>query len=101
MPPQSETGRPDAGPLTNGILLLTFQSSMKPFDLIQATTKGGPNYGTDVVATSIYRYAFDPQPAAPRYGFVCAAGVVFGMFTLLLTLLQAPLLKRRYARGAA
>lgn len=88
-------------PIAVVILLLTFQSSMNPFDLIQATTKGGPNYGTDVVATYIYRYAFDPQMAAPRYGFACAAGVVFGMFTLLLTLLQAPLLKRRYARSAA
>jgi multiple sugar transport system permease protein len=88
-------------PIAVVILLLTFQSSMNPFDLIQATTKGGPNYGTDVVATYIYRYAFDPQIAAPRYGFACAAGVVFGMFTLLLTLLQAPLLKRRYARSAA
>lgn len=88
-------------PIAVVILLLTFQSSMNPFDLIQATTKGGPNYATDVVATYIYRYAFDPQMAAPRYGFACAAGVVFGMFTLVLTLLQAPLLKRRYVRGTA
>nr|WP_238363307.1 sugar ABC transporter permease [Actinopolymorpha pittospori] len=88
-------------PIAIVILLLTFQSSMNPFDLIQATTKGGPNYGTDVVATYIYRYAFDPQMSAPRYGFACAAGVVFGMFTLLLTLLQAPLLKRRYIKGNA
>jgi raffinose/stachyose/melibiose transport system permease protein len=36
--------------------------------------------------------------AAPRYGFACAAGVVFGMFTLLLTLLQTPLLRERYVR---
>lgn len=86
-------------PIAVVILLLTFQSSMNPFDLIQATTKGGPNYSTDVVATYIYRYAFDPQMSAPRYGFACAAGVVFGMFTLLLTLLQAPLLRRRYIKG--
>ncbi|WP_020576302.1 carbohydrate ABC transporter permease [Actinopolymorpha alba] len=87
-------------PIATVILLLTFQSSMNPFDLIQATTKGGPNYATDVVATYIYRYAFDPQMAAPRYGFACAAGVVFGMCTLLLTLLQAPLLRRRYLKAS-
>ena len=39
--------------------------------------------------------------AAPRYGFACAAGVVFGMFTLILTLIQAPLLRRRYTKGVA
>ena len=88
-------------PIAIVILLLTFQSSMNPFDLIQATTKAGPNYATDVVATYIYRYAFDPEMAAPRYGFACAAGVVFGMFTLILTLIQAPLLRRRYTKGVA
>jgi multiple sugar transport system permease protein len=85
-------------PLAIVIFLLTFQSSMNPFDLIQATTEGGPNYATDVVSTYIYRYAFDPEMAAPRYGFACAAGVVFGMFTLFLTLLQTPLLRERYVR---
>jgi multiple sugar transport system permease protein len=88
-------------PIAIVILLLTFQSSMNPFDLIQATTKAGPNYATDVVSTYIYRYAFDPEMAAPRYGFACAAGVVFGMFTLILTLIQAPLLRRRYTKGVA
>ncbi|SEE52027.1 carbohydrate ABC transporter permease [Jiangella alba] len=82
-------------PLGIVILLLTFQSSQAPFDLIQATTQGGPNLSTDVLSTYIYRYAFDPENAASRYGFASAVGVVFGAFTLLLTLLQAPLLKRR------
>lgn len=89
---------PMLAPIGVVILLLTFQSSMNPFDLIQATTKGGPNYSTDVISTYIYRFAFDPEMAAPRYGFACAAGVVFGVFTLLLTLLQAPLLRRQYLR---
>ena len=88
-------------PIAIVILLLTFQSSMNPFDLIQATTKAGPNYATDVVSSYIYRYAFDPEMAAPRYGFACAAGVVFGMFTLILTLIQAPLIRRRYTKGVA
>ena len=86
------------------ILLLTFQSSLNPFDIVQATTRGGPNWATDVVSTFIYRYAFDPGDAGllgPRYGFACAAGVVFGVFTLLVTLLQAPFLRRRRIGGAA
>jgi multiple sugar transport system permease protein len=89
-------------PIGAVIVLLTFQASMNPFDLVQATTKGGPNFTTDVVPTYIYRYAFDPgttlSAGAPRYGYACAAGVVFGMFTLLITLFQAPWLRRRYGR---
>lgn len=87
-------------PLAVVILLLTFQSSLNPFDLVQATTQGGPNFSTDVVSTYVYRYAFDPSVMAPQYGYACAAGVVFGVVTLLLTLVQAPLLRRRYLQTA-
>ncbi|SDU57286.1 carbohydrate ABC transporter permease [Jiangella alkaliphila] len=87
-------------PLAIVILLLVFQRSLNTFDLVQATTQGGPNYSTDVVPTYIYRFAFDPFLQAPRYGFACAAGAVFGLMTLLITLMQAPLLRGRYKAGA-
>ncbi|MFW6600217.1 carbohydrate ABC transporter permease [Propionibacteriaceae bacterium Y2011] len=90
-------------PIAIVILVLTFQSSMNPFDLIQATTRGGPNLSTDVTATFIYRYAFDPGEEgllAPRLGYASAAGVIFGVATLMLTLLQAPLLRGRYGKKA-
>ncbi len=83
-------------PIAIVILVLTFQTSLNPFDLVQATTRGGPNLSTDVTATFIYRYAFDPGEEgllAPRMGYASAAGVIFGVATLVLTLLQAPLLK--------
>ncbi|WP_205856044.1 carbohydrate ABC transporter permease [Phytoactinopolyspora endophytica] len=89
---------PVLAPLAIVILLLTFQTSMAPFDLVQATTQGGPNFSTDVMSTYIYRYAFDPSFSASRYGFASAAGVVFGIFMLILTLMQAPLLRKRYER---
>ncbi|WP_326629886.1 sugar ABC transporter permease [Nonomuraea fuscirosea] len=88
-------------PIAIVILLLVFQRSLNTFDLVQATTQGGPVYATDVVPTYIYRYAFDPFLQAPRYGFACAAGVVFGVLTLVVTLVQAPLLRHRYQAGAA
>ncbi|ACQ82183.1 binding-protein-dependent transport systems inner membrane component [Beutenbergia cavernae DSM 12333] len=88
-------------PLAVVILLLTFQRSLNTFDLVQSMTGGGPVYSTDVVPTYIYRYAFDPVSAAPRYGFACAVGVVFGLFTLLITLLQGPLLAGRMRKSAA
>jgi multiple sugar transport system permease protein len=91
---------PVIAPIAVVILVLTFQGSMNPFDLVQAMTQGGPNHATDVVATYIYQYAFNPTLNAPRYGFVCAAGVVFGMVTLVITVLQGPLLRRYYLRGS-
>ncbi|MFG3690264.1 carbohydrate ABC transporter permease [Micromonospora sp. NPDC047740] len=91
---------PVIAPIGVVILLLTFQKSMNPFDLVQAMTEGGPNHATDVVATYIYRYAFDPYLNAPRYGFACAAGVVFGVITLVMTALQGPLLRRQYLKGS-
>lgn len=91
---------PMLAPMAIVILLLVFQRSLYTFDLVQAVTRGGPNYATDVVPTYIYRYAFDPFLQAPRYGFACAAGAVFGLMTLVFTLLQAPLLRRQYKVAA-
>ncbi len=82
-------------PIAIVILLLVFQRSLNTFDLVRAVTEGGPDYATDVVPTYIYRYAFDPSLQAPRYGFASAAGVVFGLLTLVVTLLQAPFMRRR------
>lgn len=87
-------------PLAAVILILTFQRSLNTFDLVQAVTGGGPVFATDVLPTYIYRYAFDANMAAPRYGFACAVGVIFGLFTLLVTLLQSPLLLKRIRKAS-
>jgi multiple sugar transport system permease protein len=92
---------PVVTPIAIVILLLVFQRSLNTFDLVRAVTEGGPDYATDVVPTYIYRYAFDPSLQAPRYGFASAAGVVFGLLTLVVTLLQAPFLKHRLSGGKA
>ena len=88
-------------PIAAVILILTFQRSLNTFDLVQAVTRGGPVFSTDVLPTYIYRYAFDSSFAAPRYGFASAVGVVFGLFTLLITLLQSPVLLRRLKKSAS
>lgn len=87
-------------PIAVVIFLLTFQRSLNTFELVQAVTGGGPVFSTDVLPTYIYRYAFDAEMAAPRYGFACAVGVVFGLFTLIITLLQGPLLAGRLKKSA-
>ncbi|WP_281889513.1 carbohydrate ABC transporter permease [Paenibacillus sp. YYML68] len=79
---------PLVAPIGAVILLLTFMQSLHPFDLIQALTQGGPNYASDVVDTFVYRYAFNPEMSLPRYGFASAAGLVFGLTIMLITLVQ-------------
>ncbi|WP_168121239.1 sugar ABC transporter permease [Paenibacillus sp. HB172176] len=80
-------------PIGTIIALLTFIGSLNPFDLVQTMTEGGPNFATDVNSTYIFRYAFNPQ-GTPRYGFASAAGIVFGLAVLVLTLVQAWALRR-------
>lgn len=92
---------PLISPIAIVVILLTFQRSLNTFDLVQAVTQGGPVLSTDVIPTYIYRYAFDTEFAAPRYGFACAVGVVFGVFTMILTLVQGPLAANRMKRYAA
>ncbi|WP_159621307.1 carbohydrate ABC transporter permease [Ruania rhizosphaerae] len=88
-------------PIAVVIFLLTFQRSLNTFELVQAVTGGGPVFATDVLPTYIYRYAFDAEMAAPRYGFACAVGVLFGLFTLIITLMQSPALAGRLRRSAS
>ncbi|HXA59521.1 MAG TPA: sugar ABC transporter permease [Streptosporangiaceae bacterium] len=88
-------------PIAVVIVLLCFQRSLNTFDLVQATTAGGPVYSTDVIPTYIYRYAFNPDLGAPRYGFASAVGVIFGLLTLAITLLQSLLVSNRRKRATS
>lgn len=85
---------PIIAPLGAVILLLTFIQSLHPFDLIQALTGGGPNYASDVVDTFVYRYAFNPEMSLPRYGFASAAGFVFGLTVMFITVAQGLIVRR-------
>lgn len=85
-------------PLGLVILLLTFVTSLNAFDLVKVLTEGGPNGATDIVQTYIYRYAFDPE-IQPRFGFASAAGIVFGVAVMVVTLVPA-LIRRRAQRTA-
>ncbi|MDF1478150.1 sugar ABC transporter permease [Leifsonia sp. H3M29-4] len=86
---------PVLAPMAIVVLLLVFQRSLNTFDIVQVMTKGGPVFSTDVVPTYIYRIAFNPEILASRYGFASAAGVVFGLLTLVITVGQALVLRLR------
>lgn len=80
---------PVLAPMAVVVFLLVFQRSLNTFDLVQVMTEGGPVFSTDVVPTYIYRIAFNPEITASRYGFASAAGVVFGLLTLIIAAGQA------------
>ncbi|MBU9728146.1 carbohydrate ABC transporter permease [Diplocloster modestus] len=77
-------------PSRNSIILLSFLSGMRCFDLIWAMTGGGPGFATDVMASVVYK-----QYAAGYYGLSTAGNVImFVMIALIVFPLQRFLLKR-------
>jgi ABC-type sugar transport system permease subunit len=83
------------------IVLLTLVSSFAAFDIVQVMTQGGPSHASEIMETYIFRYAFNPESSTPRFGFASAAGVLFGLAVLGLTLLQGAVARRAGAvRGA-
>ncbi len=68
------------------IALLSIESALKIFDLMQTMTGGGPFYSTEVMEIYIYRWAF--TATIPQLGYASAAAVLFGMFVCVVGLLQ-------------
>jgi multiple sugar transport system permease protein len=68
------------------IALLSLESALKIFDLMQTMTGGGPFYSTEVMEIYIYRWAF--TATIPQLGYASAAAVLFGMFVCVVGLLQ-------------
>jgi len=79
-------------PIGAVILLLSVVSGLHVFDLVKTLTEGGPYYGTDVMDLYIYRYAFDSS-GPPAFGYASAAGIVFGLSILVITLLIGGLVR--------
>ena len=66
------------------VSILTILGTMQIFDIIIATTGGGPGYHTEVPITRI----FQTMIAASRFGYACVMGIVFGLILLALSMLQ-------------
>ena len=72
---------------------------MNVFPLIQATTQGGPFFASEVMEVYIFRNAFAPASGQfPRLGYASAAGVLFGVAIMVLTILQVIAVRRARAR---
>ena len=72
-------------PLLKPILVIVFGlviiDGFRTFDLIYATTNGGPNYATEIMTTYIYRVGFGDF----RMGYATALSSVNIVFVLLIT----------------
>jgi multiple sugar transport system permease protein len=72
------------------IILLTANSTLHVFAIVQAMTRGGPYFSTQVMEVYIYQTAFaaDQVGGVPRLGYASAAGCFFGLVVMLLAVLQ-------------
>ncbi len=66
------------------VSILTILGTMQIFDIIIATTGGGPGYHTEVPITRIV----STMIASSQFGYACAMGVIFGLILLALSLVQ-------------
>jgi multiple sugar transport system permease protein len=71
------------------IAVLTANSSLHTFALVQTMTSGGPFFSSQTVEVFIYQTAFAPEGGGiPRLGYASAAGCLFGLAVMLIALLQ-------------
>lgn len=75
---------PLLAPSATIVIAYTTIQSFKAFDLIFATTRGGPNYSTEIIATYIYEIAFRNY----NFGYASAISVIFMVIIALITFLQ-------------
>lgn len=78
------------------VVITFFQTvwAFNVFDLVKTFTNGGPFFGTDVVPLYIYRYAFEIEGGLPRMGFASAAGIVYGLATMIISIILGVLVKK-------
>ncbi|CAG7623153.1 Melibiose/raffinose/stachyose import permease protein MelD [Paenibacillus solanacearum] len=86
-------------PVGSVILLMSSVNALHVFDLVKAMTDGGPAFKTDMVDVYIYRYAFSGKGEA-RVGFASAAGVLYGIVVMLISLALGLLVKLAGGRKA-
>lgn len=71
------------------VSILTILGTMQIFDIIVATTNGGPGYHTEVPITRILA----AMVGSSRFGYACSLGILFGFILLAVSLVQMRLSK--------
>lgn len=80
----SQVTFPLVRPATMIVVAYTTIQSFKAFDLIIASTGGGPNYATEILSTLIYTSAFRNF----EMGYAAAQSVIFVVLIAVITVLQ-------------
>lgn len=81
---------PVIAPFAAIITLLTANNTLHIFALVQAMTKGGPAFASQVIEVYIYQTAFaaDQSGGVPRLGYASAAGCFFGLAVMIIAMIQ-------------
>ena len=66
------------------VTILTILNTMQIYDIIAATTGGGPGYHTEVPITRILAAMLGQG----RFGYACAVGIEFGVILLIISMIQ-------------
>ena len=66
------------------VSILTILGTMQIFEVILATTNGGPGFHTAVPVIWILKWMF----GSSRFGYACAMGLMFGLLLLAVSLVQ-------------
>jgi len=80
---------PLLAPSATIVVAYTTLQSFKAFDLILATTDGGPSYATEILSLFLYHEAFRNF----KFGYASASAVIFLLIIISITLLQFRILK--------
>ncbi|MEJ2459453.1 MAG: sugar ABC transporter permease [Novosphingobium sp.] len=92
---------PIVAPFAIVIGLISAIHALNVFPLVQATTQGGPFFSSEVMEVYIFRTAFAPASGQfPRLGYASAAGVIFGLAIMVLTILQVLAVRQARKRKA-
>ncbi|MDK2822376.1 MAG: raffinose/stachyose/melibiose transport system permease protein [Clostridia bacterium] len=80
---------PLLAPSATIVVAYTTLQSFKAFDLILATTDGGPSYATEILSLFLYHEAFTNY----KFGYASASAVIFLLIIVSITMLQFKILK--------
>jgi len=72
------------------VSILTILGTMQIFDIIVATTGGGPGYHTEVPITRM----ISQMTGSSRFGYASAMGLIFGVVLLAISLVQIRISRR-------
>lgn len=76
-------------------IVLSSIGTLKAFDIIFVTTKGGPYYATETITTLLYSTAFKKS----SFGYGTSMGVIMFIIIFAISLVQILLLRRREVHG--